>query len=205
MINFTSFVRSAMLAAAMFLGAGQAVAGPMYHVTINTATLAAAGSGQMDFTLLGLASADATQVKLSNFSGMFGAETGRYGDVVDTAGGVDMSNSIDGMAWLTRAVTLGGSFGFDIAFADSFGGADGVTFAVSLYSEDFGSYLGLGGPLVQFDLYPAAGGDASFLVISEDNAFASVTEVAEVPEPSQLLLMLTALALLGAAARRRAK
>lgn len=199
MINFKNFITRLLLASAMMLGAGQAIAGPVYHVNINTASVAAAGTGWMDFSFLGLASADATTIKLSNFSGLFGAEIERMGDVADTVAGFNLSNSIDGQAWLTRAVTLGGSFGFNVEFADNFGGLDGVTFAVSLYNEGFDGFLGIDGPLVQFDLVPAFDGAPSAIVVSEDNALATI---AEVPEPSQLLLMLTALALLGFMARR---
>lgn len=202
MFNFKSIVQSAMLAAALLLGASPAIAGPVYHVNINTTALAAEGAGLMDFSFMSVDTAEATTVSLSNFSGLFGTEVERFGDVTDTVAGVDLSNSIDGMAWLTRAVNLGGSFSFDIAFTDDFGGADGVTFGVSLYNEAFSSYLGLQGPLVQFELFPAAGGQPSFLVMSENNAFATITAI---PEPSDLLLMLTALAMLGLATRRGRK
>lgn len=199
MTNFKNFFQRLLLAGALMLGAGQAAAAPIYHVTINTASVAGAGSGLLDFSFMSLASANTSTIKLTNFSGLFGAEVDRFGDVSDTAAGYNMSNSMDGMAWLTRAVTLGGTFGFDVAFADDFGGLDGITFAVSLYSEDFSSYLGIDGPLVQFDLYPAADGEPKFVLLSQDNALASITEV---PEPSQLLLMLMALAMLGVVARR---
>ena len=105
MMNFKSVVQSAMLAAAMFLGASPAIAGPVYHVNLNTTTLAAEGSGLIDFTFMGLSSAEVSTVKLSNVSGAFGAVLGEQG-VTATATGFNLSNSIDGLAWLTRAVRM---------------------------------------------------------------------------------------------------
>ena len=199
--GFKSFVQTAMLAAAMFLGASPAIAGPVYHVSINTAGVTAT-TGLLDFSFLGTTDADVSTLTLSNFSGMFGAEEGRSGAVTDTATGYTMSTSVAGQAFLTRAVTLGGNFGFDVEFADSYTGADLIAFTVSLYSDGFAGYLGVQGPLVQFDLYPAAGAMPSFVVALEDNALADISEV---PEPSDLLLMLTALAMLGFVARRGRK
>lgn len=201
MMNFKSFVQSAMLAAAMFLGASPAIAGPVYHVSINTAGLGSA-TGLLDFSLLGTTDADVSMITLSNFTGLFGADAPTIGDVTATASGYAMSTSNAGQAFLTRAVALGGTFGFDLMFADSYTGTDAIAFTVSLYDDAFSAYLGVDGPLVQFDLYPAAGNAPAYVVAFEDNALAAISEV---PEPSDLLLMLTALAMLGVVARRGRK
>ncbi len=203
MFNFKSFVQQALLACALVLGASPAFAGPVYHVSINTAGISEP-TGIMTFDFLGMDMVDVASATLTNFSGAFGAEESRGTAVTDTAGGYTFASGFEG--YLTRAVTLGGLFGFDITFADGFSGNDGATFGIALYNDDYSSYLGLDGNLVSFELVPAMGGEPSFLVISEDNDVASVTEVrAEVPEPSDLLLMLTALAMAGMVARRARK
>ena len=199
MTNFTSFLQRAILACAITLGAAPAFAGPMYHVTIDTSSVVAETSGLLDFALTSnAASPDLTSVTLTNFSGDFGAEFMREGDVTNIAGGYAIGSGA-GLSWLTRIVNLGGVFGFDVGFADNFGGVDGVSLAVSLFDADMTRYLGVDGPLVAFELVPAMNGEPSFVAVSEDNALAST---AAIPEPSELLLMLTGLALLGFATRR---
>ena len=203
MFNFKSFVQQALLACALVLGASPAFAGPVYHVSINTAGISEP-TGIMTFDFLGMDMVDVATATLTNFSGAFGAEESRGTAVTDIAGGYTFASGFEG--YLTRAVTLGGLFGFDITFDDGFSGNDGATFSIALYNDDYSSYLGLDGNLVSFELVPAMGGEPSFLVISEDNDVASVTEVrAEVPEPSDLLLMLTALGMAGMVARRARK
>lgn len=200
MTNFKSFIQTAILACTMALGVAPApaLAGPMYHVTIDTSSLLET-SGLLDFALTSnAASPDLTSVTLTNFSGNFGAESGREGDVTDIAGGYAIGSGA-GLSWLTRIVNLGGSFSFAVGFADSFGGIDGVGLAVSLFDADMTRYLGVDGPLVSFELVPEMGGEPSFVTVSADNALASV---AEIPEPSELLLMLTGLAMLGLVSRR---
>ena len=200
MTNFKSIIQTAILACAMALGVAPApaLAGPLYHVTIDTSSLSET-SGLLDFTLTSNgASPELTSVTLTNFSGDFGAEYWREGDVTDVAGGYAIGSGA-GLSWLTRIVNLGGSFGFHVSFADSFGGVDGVGLAVSLFDADMTRYLGMDGALVSFELVPEMNGEPSFVAVSADNAFASVTVI---PEPSELLLMLTGLAMLGFVNRR---
>ncbi len=200
MFNFKSLVQQAILACALVLGASPAFAGPVYHVSINTAAIAEP-TGIMTFDFLGMDVVDVATATLSNFSGAFGAEESRGTAVTDIAGGYSFASGFEG--YLTRAVTLGGIFGFDITFADGFSGNDGATFSIALYNNDYSSYLGLDGNLVAFELVPEMGGEPSFVTVSEDNAFASVSELSgEVPEPSDLLLMLTGLAMAGLVTRR---
>ena len=199
MTHFTSFVRRLALASALVLGAAPAFAGPMYHVEINTAGVDAA-SGLLDFGFAGTTNADLSTIKLSNFSGTFGAAPAQtIGDVVVLGAGYTMSTAIDGMAFLTRAVNLGGEFGFDIAFADNYTGTDAITFAVALYGDNFAALAGVPFPLVTMQLFPAAGQDPAYVGVSDSNGFATSTVI---PEPSELLLMLTGLALAAFLTRR---
>lgn len=199
MTTFTSFIRSAILAAAMALGASPAFAGPMYHVSIDTSAIAEA-SGLLDFALLSnAASPDLTTVTLTNFTGNFGAEYARAGEVSDITGGYAIGSGA-GASYLTRIVNFGGMFGFNVGFADGFGGIDGVGLEISLFDLDMTHYLGLDGALVRFDLVPAMGLDLSFVTVSDNNAFATTSAI---PEPSELLLMFTGLAMAGFMVRRR--
>ena len=202
MTHFKSFIQSAILIAAMAFGAAPAFAGPTYNVTIDTSRLSET-SGLLDFFLTSNAdSPDLTSVTLTNFTGNFGAEYAREGDVADIAGGYVIGSGA-GWSWLTRTVNLGGSFGFTVGFADGFGGIDAVGLAVSLFDANQQQYLGADGPLVFFTLVPETDGAPSFVTVEADNARTTVAEaVAEVPEPSDLLLMLTGLALAGFATRR---
>jgi len=196
MFNFKHFVQHALLALALALGSTAASAGPTYNVAINTASFA--GAGVIDFSFLSTDGTDQATASLSNFGGAFGAEIERFGNVVgDTGTGLAFTNS-DGFNYLALNTVFGGMLSFNITFSDGFVGPDQATFAVSLF-DSIGDFLS--NP-VQFTLVPADDGVPGALDILTDN-IATVTEVSQVPEPSQLLLLLTALAMMGAIARRK--
>lgn len=201
MLNVSSIIGRLALATALVFGAGPAFAGPTYHVGINTAGIAAT-TGLLDFSLSGTTDADVATITLSNFSGLFGASPDMVGDVVRTAGGYTMSTAIEAQSFLTFSVPLGGMFGFNVTFADDYAGVGTAIFQIGLFSENFVENLGLEGGLVSFELVPASGNAPSFVSVSDNNALAVITEV---PEPSDLLLMLTALALAGVVTRRARK
>jgi len=195
MFNF----KNLLLSIALLCGAGAAAAGPSYHVTLDTRAHAGL-SGLLDFTFLaGNPDAPDTTATLSNFSGAFGAEAGRIGEVAGAIPGQVSLIDAAGDNWLTQAVNLGGIFSFDITFDDGYlanAGLDGSTFALSLYNEDFSQYIGIDGPLVRFDVLPG------FIMVSDNN---DIARIALIPEPSELLLVLTGLMMMGVAMRRRAR
>lgn len=203
MFNFTHLVRKALLAAALALVSAAALAGPTYLVTIHTQNVDAE-TGLMDFNFYTTADAVGGVVSLSNFSGAFGLEVDRAG----TATGAipDAVSFSSGMTsnYLTQSVVFGGDFSFNVTFSGDYETMEGLyapTFQVSLYDDFLSTEFGMA---VQFDLLPALNADpAGVLVTVPDADLATVAAVAEVPEPSQLLLMLSALALAGVALRRR--
>lgn len=207
MFNFTHIVRQAMLALALAFASAAAAAGPAYLVTIHT-SMYSGESGLLDFGFLGDAAATAELVTLSDFSGAFGGEYDRAGGVAgDIPGAVVFSNT--GSAnFLTQQVVLGGDFTFKISFSGDYAipadpaDAAGLTFVVALFDA---SLTGLLADLVQFDLLPFNAGEAASVTVTANPDMVEVSgAAAQVPEPSQLLLVLSALALAGAALRRRA-
>lgn len=195
MFNF----KTLLVSLALLCASATASAGPTYRVTLDTSGYSGV-SGLLDFTFLAANPASpVTGATLSNFSGAFGLEAGRTGAVSGALPGQVTLYDAAGDNWLTQAVSLGASFGFDISFDDGYlanGGLDGSTFAVSLYNGDFSQYLGIDGPLLQFDVLPG------FILVSDNN---DIAQIAVVPEPSELLLALTGLAMMGLIARRRAR
>ena len=214
MFNFKKLVQQALFACTLAIFSGAALAGPTYQVTIDTSAFD--GSGEPAWLDFNFATADnlfITTATLSNFGGAFVEELDRRGGFEgDLASGISATNT-GASNFLTYVVLLGGNFTFDISFTDEYlsftDEAAGPAFSITLYEAGFGSILGstTGGPTVQFDLRPASASISTpaELVITTEAGLASVVELAaaDVPEPSQLLLMLSALALAGVALRRR--
>jgi hypothetical protein len=208
MFKLTTLFHKALFALMLAITAASATAGPTYHVSVNTTSLAAQGTGYLDFLLAGNVPAAETIVTLSNFSGAFGADAGRSGGVTGALPGMVTLINSDSINYLTQAVTFGGLFGFDVTFGGDYqtvGGSDGATFGVSIFNADMSAYLGL--DVVSFALVPAFGGAPAAVNVAVDAALASavLADPAQVPEPSEWLLMLTGLALMGAMLRRRSR
>jgi len=194
MFNMKNLMTRALLALAMSFGAGAALAGPTYHVAIDTAQFAGT-QGYLDLSLVALGDAAPAFATLSNFTGSYGGTTLLEGHAfggVDT--GVTLGNSSLVNAF-TQLVNFGGVFGFDVSF-DLDDGAVGSAFGVALFNEAFDAYLGAQGSIVDIMLQP---GEAPAVLVNADLA-----AVGEVPEPADWMLMATGLVLLGLALQRRA-
>lgn len=195
MFNLKNLFTRALLALMLVTGAGMAVAGPTYHVTVNTQGYT--GTGLIDFLLLGNDPSASTSAMLSNFTGDFGSDSFTEGDARGSiAGGVFLGTN----AWyndFAQSVNLGGRFSFDLRF-DQSAESDPLTFSVGLYSDLLGGYLGdETGTLVQVDLTP---GQPDVVYIGTTLANAS-----EVPEPATLAAMMLGLTLMGSTLRARRK
>ena len=204
MFTLQSLFNKALVSLMLALANAAAVAGPTYHVSVDTAAFAGNGSGHFDFTLAGVVPGAQTIATLSNFSGAFGAETDRSGAVSGALPGLVSLTNTDSLNYLTQAAVFGGIFGFDISFSgdyDTIGGANGATFSLSLFNQALDAYLAM--DFVSFSIVPAFGGAPALVDVAADSALATVAAVAAVPEPSELLLMLTGLALMGLIAQRR--
>lgn len=197
MFNVNNLYARAVLAIALATGAGAALAVPTtYHVAIDSRS--STGAALLNLTFNGAINAAPATATVSNFTGVYGA-------VYETAGAV--SGSIADMVsisntafdnYLSQFVTLGGLFGFDVMF-DVASSDPGMQFSVAMYLPDYAGYALGADNLVTIDLVP----DANTLLAG--SAFASVSAVGAVPEPGNMLLMLTGLMLIAFAARRRAR
>jgi hypothetical protein len=206
MFNFITLARKALLAASLVLFCGVAAAGPTYLVTIHTQAYSGE-SGLLDFSMGSDGDAAMAMATLFNFSGAFGAEYDRAGGVEgDLATGVTFTTGAP-TNYLTHNVNLGEDFSFNISFSGDYESIDAVSgsvFDVVVYGMDLSDVLDWS---VQFQLVPLNNGDAAYVTVDANPETTVVAEVvaADVPEPSQLLLMLSALALAGVALRRSGK
>jgi hypothetical protein len=190
---FTRALLALMLVTGAMVNATEALAGPTYHVTVNTAGYT--GTGLIDFLLLGNDPTASTSAMLSNFSGDFGSDSFTEGDARGSiADGVFLGTQ----AWFNdfaQSVNLGGRFSFDLRF-DQASESDPLTFSVGLYSDLLGTYLGdETGTLVQVDLTPGQPD-----VVYTDTTLANASEV---PEPATLAAMMLGLTLMGSTLRAR--
>lgn len=204
MFNIQTLLRQAMLALVLCgatIAAHADVIPGSFRVTLNSAGVTDAAFLDMSFASFGGA-AEATAT-VSNLQGAFGDVDSSTDGVAFLPDGV-FTISNQGTNYLTFAITPGGSFSFDVAFGGAF--LTEVGDFTSFFSSALldGGYMPLVGEL----------GDAIFSItqLSADGAAAisfetsdigAVSQGTDVPEPSELLLMLTGLALIGAMARRR--
>ena len=204
MFNIQTLLRQAMLALVLCgatLAAHADVIPASYRVTINSAGQPDAAMLDMSFASFGGA-AEATAT-VSNLQGAFGLVDWIEGDVAILPDGV-YTISNQGTNYLTFDITPGGAFSFDVAFSGAFLTEMGdftSSFSAALLD---GGYLPLvgefGDAIFSITQLSATGAAAISFETSEIGAVSAATEV---PEPSELLLMLTGLALVGAMARRR--
>jgi hypothetical protein len=193
MVKLNKNLVKCVLAAAMLLhGAAQAV--PTYHVAVDTTKYS--GQALMDFTFLANAGATPATAILSNFAGAFSATFDRSPGALGALPGQLRLGNQNGGDYLTELVELGGQFSFDISFEGDFAGienANATLFNATLYKADFSDYIGPPGSFAAFELLPAQDGNPGGIRVSASDSLATV---AEVPEPSTLLLTLGALAAL---------
>jgi hypothetical protein len=200
MFNLTTFLRQAALALALAGSSLVALAGPVsYHVTVDTT--GRTGAGYLDLMFNAFPDASVVTATLSNLTGNIVSvdESDRVNHHRD--GSFNLANLPDLGSYLKFGVGFGGVFGFDILFSDDHSadaGPDGSTFTVGLF--DANGAIGDPFGIVRFDLVPGAG----MMEPAVDAGFAAVGPVmAAVPEPGNVMLMLTGLVLLGATLRRR--
>jgi MYXO-CTERM domain-containing protein len=202
MTKFSKLFASSSLAFALALG-GQAMAAPVYHVTIDTEALSGQ-AGYLDFLHLALGNADPATATVTHLQGAFGPAAFGVGGVGGTPGSGITLDSAGGGSEFGQWAAFGGLFGFDVAFdaqpgpSAGAGVVAGSTFSVALLDDTL-HYLGGTGDLVTIALQP---GESDAIVA--DPAFANVTTVSTVPEPSTAWLAAAGLLLL-AGRRRRAQ
>lgn len=209
MFNIQKHLRHAVLAlglAAASLTAG-ASALPTYH--IDVADTATADIAYIDFLFGSIDGAAPVTASLSHFAGMLLSELDRQGAVSGTPDGFAIGNA---GTYNDLFLAVGGPFGFDLNFSEGF--LDFAStfdsnsfFSIALYDSD-GIIIGDPNGALNFSL------SSTGVVIMPTSSLLSLTQVsaADVPEPSDWLLMLTGLVFVvcmtrrngGASARRLA-
>ncbi|QNA99333.1 NF038129 family PEP-CTERM protein [Massilia sp. Se16.2.3] len=194
MFKLKNLFTRALLALMLATGAGAALAGPTYHVTVDTRGYE--GSGTLDFLFLGYDTSAPGNAFLSNFTGDYGSDSAFEGDA---SGAIDSGVVLGTSDWynsFAQSVNLGGRFGFDLRF--DVGPAGGpLGFSVGLFSDALGQYLGADATPVSFELSP---GQPDLIALD-----ASLVRVAEVPEPAGMAQLALGLALMAWTARQRRK
>lgn len=199
MFKLQNFLRQCVLIVSLGCAATMAQANPtQYHVSINTAALGTNGS--VDASLASAGFAAELNAALSNFSAGFnGVDSQFSGDYQTTPSGFSLTNGA-GYNYLSQLVTFGSVLSFDVTFSGPFFnvvGNEASAFAIDLYDAS-GVFIG---NAVSF-AFPSTGAD--LIVVTNGLGNATLVDPNAVPEPGELVLMLTALALMGVMMRRRA-
>lgn len=179
-----------LLVAASVLGAAApAMATPTYQVSIDTAPL---GTGQayLGMYLLGLTGATAATATVSNLAGAFIGPAMLDGSVTGSPPGPFVFSSADGGGDFVQAIQLGGAFKFDVDFMLGAGNV-GSTFGWALFDDV--QYLGADGDLGDINLVPDAPAGSRIQLISSGSP---MVQVARIPEPPTVALLLLALAVM---------
>jgi len=199
MSNIQKHLRHAVLAlglAAASLTAGAAVL-PTYH--IGVADTATTDIAYIDFVSGSIDGAAPVTASLSHFAGTPLSELDRQGAVSGTPDGFAIGNA---GSYNDLFLAVGGPFAFDLNFSEGFldfaSAFDSNSFfSIALYDSD-GIVIGDPSGALNFSL------SSTGVVIMPTSSLLSLTQVAaaDVPEPSDWLLMLTGLVLVACMTRR---
>jgi hypothetical protein len=197
-------LRQCLLAIALAGTALGALAAPTsYHVTLDTAPLAA-DAQYIEFFFSYAGNAAPVTATVSNLAGAFGTVADQAGTVsVNADGTLTLGNGAAPGDWnyIDFNAVFGGMFGFDVAFDTGFlgdPGTDGSIFSLSVLDAGL-QPLGGDFALAQFTLTAANG-----IVPAPPGRLVTISpNVTAVPEPSAMLMMMTGLGLVGFIARRR--
>lgn len=199
MFNAKQFLQRAFIALSLTGAMALAQAEPMsYHVVVNTTGLS--GSGYFDADLGDSTGASqGLSATFSNFMGAFnGVDNSVSYNYSTTAGGFALSNAAPN--YLSQQVSFGGMLSFDVLFSGPFfTGANTENSALS-----FGLY-DIAADMISAGGFNLAGSGATRITALPNNSFIVISPNAAnaVPEPTQLVLMLTALAMMGVMVKRR--
>lgn len=193
MLNLKNLFTRALLALMLVTGAGAALAGPTYHVTVDSEDYS--GTGTIDFLFSAFITPAAATAYVSNFTGDYTGQGNAVGEVSGDLGTGLVLGTRDGFGAFAQTLNLGNRFSFDVRF-DTGALNEAVAFSVGLFSDEIGQYLGQNGTLVAIDLIP---GEPALVAV---DALASVSEV---PEPATLASLALGLALMGSSLRARRK
>jgi hypothetical protein len=198
MFKMTSLLSRCVLALACLGGSAAALAGPTYHVNVDSASQGSS-AGYLALSFLNVDPLGSVTATVTNWTGAFAGTGTAYNDAT-----VDFGNHtltlVGGTNGYLFDVGFGGMFGFDVSF-DADNAAYETNFGVALSDLD-GNYVG-GGDLASIVL-----GTSGPVQVSANAAYASVTPAAvgaDVPEPAELALVMTGLGLMGVMRRRRAR
>ena len=179
---FKNLAAKLMLAATMAWAGAAAVAAPVYHVVIDTASLGT-GSAYLGLSFLGLDGAD-SEATVSDFVGLLAGAGSATGNVSGSLPSLLSFGSAGGGGDFVQAIVLGGMFSFDVEFHVGSGDI-GSAFSYALFNDT--QYLGADGDLGTFFLDPSAAPELQ-VTPPADNPFSSVSAV---PEPASIPLVLT--------------
>lgn len=201
MFKLTSMFRKGLLAAALVTSAfGVSAAPTTYHVNLNTTSLT--GGTYLDFAFSSAAGAALSKLTVNNLTGgpFFFDSSDGSGTTVG-ANTFSMTNDANGLNYVDFTGNIASLFSFDVTFDDGFlsGPAGlGSLFAVSVLDSGFAPVAnGLG--FAQFALSSNQGISATF---TPGFGNATLVTSAAVPEPTGLLLMMTALGLMVVVVKR---
>lgn len=199
MLNFKTVLRHALVAIALATTALAAHAGPTYHVTVDATGSPVGDAGFLDLGFFGVGGGADAFATVSHLQGNILGINSMSAAYTEPSPGVFVLSSQLG-SYLSNDVLLGGMFSFDVNFSGDFLTTYDAfrydnLFSVVLYDADNTRLAMLMLQATQVsDFGPA---DVTLL------PGAVLADATLVPEPSELLLMMTGLGLVGFMVRRR--